>query len=85
MTKNWLRLIYKKGFSLNQKRFLVENLGSPEAVTGASVKELSAVLQRADFLQRKVGPGPEFTIVESRAVTLTIERDISRMSDLGAK
>jgi DNA processing protein len=44
MIEQWLRLIYLKGVSLNQKRHLVEHLGSAEQVLKLSNKDIKHLL-----------------------------------------
>ncbi len=77
MTENWLRLIYKKGISLNQKRFLVEKLGSPEAVLRSSASDIRVILREAPFTQRI----REIVATDSPAVGLAVERDLFRLSE----
>lgn len=81
MTEQWLRLIYLKGLSLNQKRTLVLHLGDPEAVLTSSRPRLIALLRELGCHGSKVGDQLQSS---TAAMDLAIGRDLQTLSGLQA-
>jgi DNA processing protein len=81
MIEQWLRLIYLKGVSLNQKRYLVEHLGSAEQVLKLSDKELKGLLTES-------GVGNTARVNQrvslDKATDIAIEQDLRCLKQLGA-
>ncbi len=81
MIEDWLRLLYTKGASLNQKHFLLEQLGSPGAIFSASANTLKESL--AEIAGRSIEPAL-FLKPLSRALSDTVKEDIQLLERMGA-
>ena len=81
MVEDWLRLLYTKGASLNQKHYLLEQVGSPETIFSASSSTLTEAL--AETVGRSIDTAL-FLKPPSRALTETINQDIQLLDRIGA-
>ncbi|MGB5706653.1 MAG: DNA-processing protein DprA [Arenicellales bacterium] len=81
MLESWLRLIYLRGISLEQKRLLVKRLGSPESIFKTSSKQLHLLLK-----SECTGPRYGNSRIQSLpdAAHLAIEQDIQKLNHHGA-
>ena len=77
--EHWLRLIYLKGFNLNQKRLLVEQLGSAEAVIRAPDSRLQGILASHHEIQRSRRSS------YPSAIDIVIENDLNALDCSDAK
>jgi len=85
MIEQWLRLIYLKGISLDQKRYLVERLGSAEQVLKLTGIELKRLLIESGIgkLSGELQP-PRPDQPPNKALDITIEQDLQCLQQLGA-
>ncbi|MBX2868360.1 MAG: DNA-processing protein DprA [Acidiferrobacterales bacterium] len=81
MMEHWLRLIYMKGASLTQKRYLLEQLGSPELIFNAPQGLLLEILTKAGgkkFDLDQISRPPTLAISE------TVAADVELLERIGA-
>ena len=81
MLESWLRLHYLRGFSLRQKRLLVNHLGSPYNVVNTPPARLCSLLSATGLVSKGQKSG---NFGHLSAVDLVVEKDLHRLTQCGA-